>query len=549
MPARRRVAGDKGRTVKKSEHVMTADGDAASSPANAPSTRKLKALLRAYQEADSLAGVDPLGSDPEIRALRKIGLTAKQIIEVREIQRGPEAECDFTAADYMSTDLGLARRFTLDHRHVVRHVAGRGWLAWSGRHWQDDEDGQAVRLMKTTVICLLDAAEAKPFNSQARKDLFKFALRSESHRAITAALHLAESEKALAVTSAAFDVDPWLFNAWSGTVDLKTGELRPHRQADMLSTISPVAYRPDAACPRWLLFLSEIFGGDDELIGFVRRAVGYTLTGDTSEQCFFVLHGSGANGKSVFLSALRHVFGPYAFDPGFGVFESATRFSPHPEQLAALAGRRFITACETAENTRLNEQRLKVLSHGDATSARHMYGRRFEFTPTGKIWLAVNHKPRVNDDSLGFWRSVRLVPFEQEFVGPAADPRLLDKLKAEAEGILAWAVRGCLEWQREGLRPPDAVLLAGDDWRGESDSFQAFLLDCCTLGQHCSATARDLFGIYCRWAKSETLPERDRLTRTGFGRRLGKLFDRGTGRPRTYFGVGLASGCLTEIQT
>ena len=151
-----------------------------------------------------------------------------------------------------------------------------------------------------------------------------------------------------------------------------------------------------------------------------------------SEQCFFLLHGAGANGKSVFLAAMRYILGPYAFDPGFGVFESASRFSPHPEQLAVLAGRRFVTASETCENTRLNEQRLKVLAHGDPTSARHMYGSRFEFVPECKIWLAVNHKPQVNDDSFGFWRSARLIPFNRQFVDERADKHLIDKLKAEA---------------------------------------------------------------------------------------------------------------------
>lgn len=486
-----------------------------------------------------------------LRLLKDHGLSFDEIMETLAAASPPDT-ADLTRADDHKTYLGLARRFVIRHHQAIRFVHDwRAWSTWTGTHWRRDEDGEARRLLKGSTMEIYSEAFRHPEGSDKRKDLLKFAFRCESRRAQDAAMSLAQSEREVAVTSTIFDLDRWAFNTPSGTINLKTGELRGHRREDMLSQISPVAYRPNVACPRWLRFLSEIFGGDNELVGFVRRACGYSLTSDTSEQCFFVLHGGGANGKSVFMTTLRHVFGPYAFDPGFGVFEAATRFSPHPEQLAVLAGRRLITASETAENSRLNEQRLKVLAHGDDTSARHMYGTRFQFTPSGKIWLCTNHKPRVDDDSVGFWRSVRLIPFNRQFTGVDADLRLADKLKAEAEGVLAWAVRGCLEWQADGLGLPEAVQVGSDEWRYESDPIGPFLSACCILGENCHATAHDLFRAYTKWAIDEGLRERHRLTVTGLGRRLGSRFRRGTGRPVTYFGIGLLSDrcLLTEGQT
>ena len=474
--------------------------------------------------------------------LRVAGFDTPAILEIIDLAR--PAPTDWHAAEDEHTDLGLTRCFVNDHHEVARFCYGRKtWLLWTGKNWAPDQDGAAQRLMKATVIDLLTKAKNLPFGSQRHERAIKFALRCESQRAIASALTLAESEPELAITPDSLDTDPWAFNTLSGTVDLRTGQLRPHRREDMITLLAPVAYRPDAQCPRWLRFLAEIFGGNDALIDFVQRSAGYSLTGDMSEQVFFLCLGVGANGKSVLLSTFHHIFGPYAFDPGFGVFEAASRFSPHPEQLAVLAGRRLVTASETAENARLNEQRLKVLAHGDTTSARHLYGDRFEFTPCAKIWLGVNHKPRVDDDSLGFWRSVRLIPFERQFVGAAADKHLADKLRAEAEGILSWIVAGCLRWQAEGLGLPEAVEVASDDWRAESDPLAGFLAARCIEGPNCQITAADLFRAYRSWAAEEGIPEKSRLTSTALGRRLVERYHRdkwkGPDRVTVYRGVGL----------
>ena len=447
------------------------------------------------------------------------------------------------------TDVGNAARLVLKHGDILRFVpAWEAWLVWCGSHWRRDHTLEVYGLAKAVALGIFDEARDAP-DKEAREALAKWACQSQTRQRIEAMLSLARPD--LAVVPNMLDLEPWLLACENGTVDLRTGQLLPARREDLITRCAPVAFDPAAACPRREQFLGEVFDGDEELIGFVRRACGYSISGDMSEQCFFMLFGNGANGKSIFISALRRVLGPYAFDPGFGVFEAATRFAPHPEHLAVLAGIRFVTASETAENTGLNEQRLKVLSHGDSTSARFLYGQRFEFTPCGKIWLCVNHKPRVDDDSAGFWRGARLIPFARQFIGPAADLRLADKLRAEAPGILAWLVRACVEWQATGLGDsPEAVEAATGEWRQESDPLAGFLSAYCVVKPDCLAAAGDLFKSYLRWAAAEGLPEKARLSVTAFGRRLGARFKRmrEPGRQRTvmYQGIGLLSTTFAE---
>jgi putative DNA primase/helicase len=284
-----------------------------------------------------------------------------------------------------------------------------------------------------------------------------------------------------------------------------------------------------------------VFDGDDELSGFVRRAVGYSITGQTSEQCFFILCGQGANGKSVLLEALRDVLGPYALDAGIDAFTDRPQ---HSESLAELAGRRFVTAAELREHTRLNEQRLKALAHGDTLSARFLYAKRFQFKPEGKIWLGLNHRPRVADDSVGFWRSVRLIPFRRQFLGAGADLGLTDKLRDESPGILAWAVRACCEWQQTGLGLPDAVVAATSEYEAEQDPLSEFLEACCFIGPDVQSSAKALWIAYDQWSDEQHVPQRERLTKAAFGRRLGERCEKkriGERRVVTYMGLGLLS--------
>ena len=507
---------------------------------------------QALQTAAEAVGLEP----EEVKATVRSGLDSgvqqpPHVPDRQQAAAAPAAAAGNQGDDallYDLTDAGnaaiLAHLF--GDRLRFDHLRGR-WLVWAGHWWAHDADGEPPRLA-------LEAARwraARAFDLLQGKEANRavgWAVGSRNRQRIDACLWVGRHLRPVADAGAGWDADPMLLGAANGVVDLRLAALRDGRPEDRVTMHSPVAFDPDAACPRWLQFLDEIFESDDKLVEFVRRACGYSLTGLTVEQVFFILFGSGANGKSVFLSTLRYILGPYAYDPGFGVFEAATRFAPHPEQLAVLAGRRLVTANETAENTRLNETRLKVLSHGDATSARFMHESRFEFTPTCKVWLGVNHKPQVHDDSLGFWRSVRLIPFNRRFLDDA-DRHLVEKLRGEAPGILAWAVRSCLEWQTEGLGLPEAVAAATREYGEESDPLANFMAARCVVGPTCWAAAGDLYRSYLAWAADEGMPERSRLTPQGFGRRIGGRFKRdtqgcGNNRVRVYLGIGLLTAAL-----
>jgi putative DNA primase/helicase len=312
-----------------------------------------------------------------------------------------------------------------------------------------------------------------------------------------------------------------------------------------------ICFDANAECPRWLRFLDEVFNANRSMIDFVGRAVGYAITGDTREQAVFVCHGAGSNGKSVFLKTLRHVLGPYALDTPFSTFELAAR-ATIPSDVAALTGKRLVTASETTEGTRLNEARVKALTGGDCITARFLHREFFTFQPQCKIWLSVNHKPRVADDTFAFWRRVRLIPFVRQFK-PAeaaesrdlvADPLLADELREESPGILAWAVRQTVSWLKHGLQTPEAVKTATAEYEAESDPLTGFLEECCELGAAYRTPSGELYRAYRDWCEHQGFKEREILSSTAFGRRVGERFHRErTGRSRGYCGLRVRDGC------
>jgi putative DNA primase/helicase len=444
------------------------------------------------------------------------------------------------------TDAGNGELLAHLYGDVLRRDHARErWLVWTaGGHWWQDDATDQVRLLAKQAARrrYQDATRIEDLKDRGAEAAW--AIGSESRGRIEAALAQAAAEPPIADDGTGWDADPWLLGVANGVVDLRTGTLRAGRQSDRLTLHTPVAYDPAATCPRWERFLAEVFASDREVIGFVQRAVGYSATGDTREQVVFLLVGGGSNGKSVFLKTVSTVLGPFAHNTPFSTLELQAR-AAIPSDLADLAGKRFVTASETNEATRLNESRIKALSGEDAITARQLYQRAFEYTPTAKLWLSANHRPRVADDSHGFWRRVRLLPFTQRFGGPDGLP--LDKtlsatLATEAPGILCWAVEGALRWQREGLEPPATVLAATEDYRAESDVLGAFLADCCVVLEHASVRAGDLYRTYREWAERQGYRERDMLSQTAFGRRLAERFTKtrdGTGI--VYRGLGVAA--------
>lgn len=450
---------------------------------------------------------------------------------------GPGREMQFPRTDSGNAELFASLygdRLRYDHRR-------KRWLVWAGHWWQPDSDGEVIRLAKAAARHRYDRA-AGIDNLKGRQAEAQWAVSSESRMRLDAALNLAKNEHPIADAGDRWDADPWLLGVRNSVVDLRTGELRAGRPEDRITQHVEPAYDPSAGCPRWQSFLQEIFGGDAELVDFIWRAVGYSLTGDISEHSVFVCHGAGANGKTTFLGTVRSVIASYGHNMPFSTIEMQGRAAV-PTDVADLVGKRLVTATETNERTRLNEARLKALSGGDPVTARHLFGNFFEFRPVAKFWLAVNHRPRVDDDSYGFWRRVRLIPLTRVFRGGEADRSLPRKLMSEAQGILVWAVRGCLERRRRGLEPPDAVRLATDDYQRESDPLAGFIADRCLEAPNCKGHASTLYKAYREWAQEQGLRDWETVSSKEFGRRLGDRFEKGHDRRGNFYrGLGLLDG-------
>jgi putative DNA primase/helicase len=243
--------------------------------------------------------------------------------------------------------------------------------------------------------------------------------------------------------------------------------------------------------------------GNADLIRYLQRIFGYALTGDTREQCFFILHGVGANGKTTMTTAMANAVGGYAQHTPTETL-LVKRNDTIPNDIARLHGTRLVTAAEADFDRRLAEALVKQMTGGDKMTARFLHGEFFEFTPTFKVFLAVNHKPVVRGTDHAIWRRIRLVPFEVTIPDAEQDKALPEKLESERAGLLRWAVEGCLAWQREGLEPPKAVTEATADYRDEMDAVGAFLDECCTRDPGAETTAARLFERYSEWCEEHS---------------------------------------------
>ncbi len=425
------------------------------------------------------------------------------------------------------TEAGAAERFARRHGQDVRFDHRRGrWLLWAGHRWTPDQDGAIVRLAlsfaRTWQREALDVTD-----QDRRQKALTFALRLERRDALMSVLTLARALKPIADAGDRWDADPWLLGVPNGIINLRTGERRDGRREDAITMQAAVPFDPEAHSRRWKRFLVEVFAGNRALVRFMHAAVGYALTGITAEQCLFLAYGSGSNGKGSLINTVAHVLGDYAHAMPFSTIEMNQR-AAIPNDLAALVGRRFVTAAETNDGTRINEARVKALTGCDPITARFLHSEFFTFNPVAKFFLAVNHKPIVQDDSRGFWRRLRLIPFLKAF---KVNPALETELRAEHPGILAWAVRGCLRWQEVGLQVPAAVTAATDAYEADSDVLADFLADACDLDDPKAVTrAAEFYKAYVWWADAGHLRKEDRLSKTMFGRKASERFKKDKNR-------------------
>lgn len=491
------------------------------------------------------------GCGEAVQALRDGSLFCRccqlPVYELRQLSDNG-ARPDTGTPTFPRTDAGNGEQFAHLYGDSLRYDHRRKrWLTWAGHWWEPDADAEVQRLAK-------DAARYRYQQGSSIEDLkdreaeAKWAISSESKMRMDAALSRAQSEHPIADAGATWDSDPWLLAVDNGVVVLDTGRLRDGNQADRITMHSPVEYDPDAKCPRWEAFVREVFAGDDELVDYIWRACGYSLTGITSEQCLHISFGSGWNGKTRFREAVEAVMGDYAGNTAFSTLEYAGRYAI-PNDLAALQGKRLVTASEVNEGRRLNEARLKMLAGEDTVTARFLYSEHFSFRPVAKVWLSVNHKPFVGDNSSGFWRKIRLVPFTQSFKG-RADKQLEEKLRNEHSGILAWMVRGCLEWQKRGLEPPGIVKGATEQYRAESDPLAAFSEEACIAKPDATTKASNLYKRYKLWAEDAGLSDRERLSSTKFGTMMGERFTKRKDRAGWFYdGIAAQAAGLNDTES
>lgn len=390
---------------------------------------------------------------------------------------------------------GVALAFERRHRHQLRfdHTLGK-WFTWDGARWRLEDKRLAFAWARKACR---DLAQLEPGNGRA-----KALARSQAAAGVE---RFAQAAPCFAVTIDDWDRDSWLLGTPGGTVDLRTGTLRPARQGDMITKSTAVApiplaeFNPGRDCPRWLKFLDETTAGDAELIRFLQQWFGYCLTGDTREHALMFIYGPGGNGKSVYLNTKTRILGDYCRTAGMDVF-TASKGDRHPQELARLKGARMVCASETEEGRAWAEVRIKQLTGGDTITARFMRQNDFEFRPEFKLTIIGNNKPILNTVDDAARRRFNVVPFDHTPKNP--DPKLESKLHAEWPGILSWAIAGCLDWQANGLKRPRVVIEATAEYFAEQDTFQQWLDERCDIGHAHVDTNANLLGDWTCYART-----------------------------------------------
>lgn len=447
-------------------------------------------------------------------------------------------------ADYPLTDLGNARYlrdFIASRGSGVRYSPEAGFFLLDVGVWRMDKldrvrtfAQEAAEVVAEIARTLMDNAGADTTAQARAKAWLRHATYSQSSKGLDYALRELQALPDVSADIADFDRHPNLLACRNGVVDLRTGTLRPHDPGLLLTRRIDLDYDPDARAPRWERFLAEVFPGHPQLPDFMRRLVGYGITGSTAEQCFAVLYGTGANGKSVFTDTVTEVFREITVTTPFSTFEERPS-GGIPNDIAALKGARLVMASEGEAGKRMAESVLKRVTGRDQISARFMRKEFFEFKPTFLLMLATNFLPNFRGQDEGLWRRVKLIPWERYFAPSERDPRLGEKLLAEAPGIFAWAVRGAVEWYASGLGDAATIKLATEEYRETSDALAGFIPGVLAWDAEARGiSGADLFRAYLDWAAEENLPERERWTRRTF---FGALGERGAVKRKAAAGV------------
>lgn len=470
----------------------------------ADSTYGIDTLNRAIQDCTNVFSPQPRDDDFQLYVLDQ---------ETKEVK----------SKYYSYDDTGNADRFTDMHGDTLRYSYTRkNWYFYNGKIWTTDNEGkvktmadEVIESMKSEKVFVPEGEDEEEMKKLLRKHIKA----TRNHNGKTNMIK--ESQHLLPIQPQQFDNNLHLFNVQNGFLDLKTGQLHPHERGQYFTKISNVEYTDKADCPMWDDFLQQIFDGNDELIEYIQRAVGYSLSGSTEEQMMFILHGNGRNGKSVFLDIVTELFGSYSTNiqpQAIMVKQQSNNANP---DIAKLAGARLVTTTEPNEGVRFDEGLIKQLTGGDKVTARFLYEDEFEFTPQFKLWMATNHKPLIRGTDDGIWRRMGIIPFSVQIPENKVDKKLTHKLRREIDAIMNWAVEGYLKWQRDGLQEPQCIKDQRDNYRVEMDSIEAFIQDCCVIDSFSNVQAKAFYQAYREWASENG---QYMMSNTKFGREMAKKY-------------------------
>lgn len=408
-------------------------------------------------------------TDDEIAAVQKEMKAKEKAVGLEKAGAVKTGDVLPPSGAYTYDDLANAERFLSVYGDDIMYLAeAKKWLFWNVTHWSTDQENFVNELACEFVKGLYSPENV---DSEAA---FKHAKRSNNASGIEAMLKIARGKKT--VTTTMLDSYPRLLNCKNGTVDLQTGAIRPHDRADRLTKIVNSDYDPDAESPAYKDFL-ETIQPDSSIRAFLQRSIGYSLLGVARERSFWILYGTGANGKSVFTNLFNNLLGEYASTTTAASVMQG-RSNAIPNDIARLRGKRFVVIPETEENERLNAALVKALSAGDNISARFLFGEWFDFYFSGKLWIATNHKPTITDHSKGFWDRLKLVPFKETISADKIIKQddLLLKLKSESAGIMNWAIQGCRDYfDLDGLDVPVVIQREVDQYKYEQDPIAQFI--------------------------------------------------------------------------
>ena len=438
-----------------------------------------------------------------------------------EVTEVPERDLS-TDYQYHLTSLGNSERFILRHGPNVRYCAeGETWLYWNGKRWAYDTAGKMKQRAKDTIKAMFDSLKDMD-SGEERDKVYKWIKRSETNGQLEEMLKLAATDPNLVVQPSELDAQPNLQCVGNGVVDLRSGELLTPKREWLLTRHTTTEYDPEARCPEWEAFLESATDGNKELVGFLQRAVGYSIQGSTKEEVIFVGHGPGGTGKSTFIEAVSRAIGDYQMTANFSTFLKKDRVSGGPtEEIARLNGARMVCSIEVDDGQKLAEGLVKQMTGGDVVAARFLYKGTLEYRPQMKLWLICNHVPHIQSDDDAMWRRLVRVPFVHKPAKPNLSLKATLTSKPARRAVLAWAVRGAVEWYRHGLQIPESVRLSTASLRDDMNPLKQFLDDCCVFEDGSLTSVQAMTGAYETWCKANG--QRFPLSSQNFNRNMQAL--------------------------